>query len=287
MNTTHPDLTALTRAVCEFPGDDTPRLVLADKLDDIAGTVPCPMCKGSRTHPGTPSRKLKTIQCMTCSGTGTVSDGFAERAEFIRVQCELARTPTRESDYPLCSACDGDGLATGPPESRPCRKCDSTGKRDHKAYKHTRRLLARERELLTDDRRRQWAPVTCPVCGGSGGVNGVGCFLCDAYGFAPVEFRRGFVESVRCRMVDAIRVESVGPWFATKWALDVAETHPTIERWYITNLSQYDNGSLPEPIYQTLLGIDSEVGAPTEYAELVAMAVGRWVKSQLASKSKS
>lgn len=29
----------------------------------------------------------------------------------------------------ICSGCDGDGLATGPPESRPCRRCNGVGRR--------------------------------------------------------------------------------------------------------------------------------------------------------------
>jgi uncharacterized protein (TIGR02996 family) len=184
VTTTHPDLTALLRAVCEFPDDDTPRLVLADWLDE------------HDEH---------------------------ERAEFIRLQCELARTPTQEADYPRCLRRDGDGLATGPPESRPCRACDATGKRDHKAYKRARRLIGRERELLTDERRHEWAPLT---------------------------WARGFPVAVRCRMEDVLREQYEGhaaglaimpgdvlnarEWVLTPWAEGIARAHP-VTRWEIAD----------------------------------------------------
>lgn len=51
---------ALMRAVCEHPDDDTPRLVLADWLDE---------------------------------------NGEPERAKFIRAQCQLLRVPSRDPEW--------------------------------------------------------------------------------------------------------------------------------------------------------------------------------------------
>ena len=203
------DEQALLRTIIKNPNADTPRLVYADWLDDH--TEPPRTCAAPGCVRGT-VYKLGTAydstheKCPTCHGTGTVSDGRAELAEFIRVQCELARTPVLESDYPLCVACGGDGLATGPPESRPCRKCDSTGKQDHKRYKHARRLLNRERELLAAH-GREWARVPCEKCGGRPDRPEWRCTACQITGDAMMRrgpnngqaiprFARGFVERV-------------------------------------------------------------------------------------------
>lgn len=84
----------LLRAICEVPDDDTRRLGYADHLDEMAGEVEC-RCQGD------PKRNLRFDRkkerwvhgCDWCSGTGRVSDGRAERAEFVRVQVELAGIP--------------------------------------------------------------------------------------------------------------------------------------------------------------------------------------------------
>lgn len=79
---------AFIRKILAEPADDTPRLVYADWLDEHAGTVPCPICRGpgfNRGGLGGP------IGCTRCRGELAVSDGSRERAEFIRVQVELAR----------------------------------------------------------------------------------------------------------------------------------------------------------------------------------------------------
>ena len=57
------DHDALVRAVCEFPDDDTPRLIYADFLEE---------------------------------------NGDAERAAFIRAQIHLARTPAWEPFAVMC-----------------------------------------------------------------------------------------------------------------------------------------------------------------------------------------
>jgi hypothetical protein len=78
----------LLRAVLESPGDDTPRLAYADWLDDNAGVVPCPICTG----PGFP-RGPVPAGCTKCRGSLEIPDDRRERAEFIRIQCELAGRP--------------------------------------------------------------------------------------------------------------------------------------------------------------------------------------------------
>ena len=109
---THPDYLALLRAIHAAPDDDLPRIVLADWLDERAGATACPRCEGRTTidmpnradearykvvgykdtHPYLP---IAIAECPRCHGTGRVGDGLAERGEFIRLQCDLARDPLR------------------------------------------------------------------------------------------------------------------------------------------------------------------------------------------------
>lgn len=172
---THPDLAALLAAVCQFPHDDTPRLVLADWLDD---------------------------------------HGQPERAEFIRVQVELVRLEQNE---------------------------EATEKGDREAYIRLRGLIGRQAALLSDpDRHVGWSGIKCPVCEGNGDFGGaIGsthCADCNGTGRAPVEFRRGFVDRVTCRMRDVVRQsgEHFEDWSLTDWARGVLAAHP-VTRWEITD----------------------------------------------------
>jgi uncharacterized protein (TIGR02996 family) len=99
--TTDPDYAALLRAVLADPADDVPRLILADWLDE-------------HREP--------------------------ERAEFIRVQCELANHPGMNCGVMYCSRRDPGGL------------CDSCQRYD----------ALRQRELLTNFRAASWAGVNLP-----------------------------------------------------------------------------------------------------------------------------
>ena len=96
MTTLDPTLTALLAAIHASPDDDTPRLVLADRLDELdAGPeVVCPNCGGYGQTPKEKGKGGYTSQgvmyrCLACSGTGSVPDtSHRDRAEFVRVQCE-------------------------------------------------------------------------------------------------------------------------------------------------------------------------------------------------------
>jgi uncharacterized protein (TIGR02996 family) len=102
----------LLRAIRERPEEDTPRLAYADWLDENAGEKDCESCVGKCGHivprlathrtPANAMRrgdfladKSRTYsahweKCSACTGTGRVSSGNAARAEFVRVQVELA-----------------------------------------------------------------------------------------------------------------------------------------------------------------------------------------------------
>lgn len=130
--------TGLLRAICENPADDCLRLVYADWLDDC---------------------------------------GEAERAEFIRVQCELAKE----------CAC-----VCGPTRGgwRTCHSCV---------------LHRRERDLL-DKRDLHWLDEAfggIPWCGKSeSGDSRLMPFGPDGDSRIEVKFRRGFIDEVRCTMAD-------------------------------------------------------------------------------------
>src|SRR5207244_2243076 len=82
----------------------------ADWLDGIAGTVPCGNCEGCGfTHDGAGGNRGPCPDCGGqwepkedhtdrgwSPGSGRVPDSRAARAEFIRLQCELARMPAYE-----------------------------------------------------------------------------------------------------------------------------------------------------------------------------------------------
>src|SRR5262245_23642963 len=96
---------ALFRAILADPADDAPRLVYADWLDEHAtDSAVCPNCDGrGETRYCDAAGDMDDEPCGQCGGslaggykrgTGRVGgNGFAERAEFVRVQCELAHIP--------------------------------------------------------------------------------------------------------------------------------------------------------------------------------------------------
>lgn len=85
------------RSVLLNPEDDTPRKVLADYLEETAGSIECEECAGRgviRVSRGEPSQGSDEWSCHACKdspyGPGRVSDGKAERAEFIKTGIEIA-----------------------------------------------------------------------------------------------------------------------------------------------------------------------------------------------------
>lgn len=88
--------TALLKAVVANPADDLPRLMLCDELEANATTVreDCPNCRGQCVTGRVEGYgSMMENRCWKCHGSGGqwVADGRKERAEFIRVQCEMAR----------------------------------------------------------------------------------------------------------------------------------------------------------------------------------------------------
>jgi hypothetical protein len=69
--------------VLSNPPDDAPRLAYADWLEENPRDVPCPQFG---YEPG----EVHAL-CARCQGRGTIPANHGERAEFIRLQVELAR----------------------------------------------------------------------------------------------------------------------------------------------------------------------------------------------------
>jgi uncharacterized protein (TIGR02996 family) len=186
-------------AVIANPDDDTVRLAYADWLDEREGDVTCPLCLGlSRPTDGL---GLPKFRCKDCGGGGTVRDTSpALRAEFIRVQVELARTP--EPDILTIGTLEGYKSWEDKMLST-CRSC-----RDGGRVCVFHELDRRARDLLRGD-----------AATGEYFENWVKWFL-DALPHLPIDYRpltgygrptRGFVDSVTCpadwwlRHGDAVR----------------------------------------------------------------------------------
>lgn len=195
--------TAMLRAICANRDDDTPRLVFADWLDEQAGEMPCPRCSGYAADPenpfGGPGYRPERDpasgrheggwgNCKTCNaggGTpGRVSNGFGERAEFIRVQVELAKVLPADAEAELLTG----GVQ---------RHLESI---DH---------------LLRDPKRWKW------VCGQLGRLNELG-EAADWWGWMEYRRqgvqmipRRGLVSRVVCDSASWLRVADEVAWSPT------------------------------------------------------------------------
>jgi uncharacterized protein (TIGR02996 family) len=189
----------LLREILACPDEDAPRLAYADRLDELAGRVECGRCQ--RDEPGwrlgiggEPPR----VQCHVCQGTGSVSDGSAERAAFIRCQIELATMHcTRHLHSSPCRHL-GPGGAGGPFEL-----CES--------------LRRRERELLEPN----WIRWSADMGGAGYCLN-----IYDGKPLSPpnraVTFRRGFVRSITLTAADFLA--NAGAIFAAQPVREVTLT---------------------------------------------------------------
>jgi len=97
----------LLRAVAADPAADDPRLQYADWVQDQPD-APCPACKGAGRLDA--DHRPGTIECALCRGRGCRPGENAARAEFIRVQIEMARTEECPhawalKDDPACRYC--------------------------------------------------------------------------------------------------------------------------------------------------------------------------------------
>ena len=144
---------SLYAACLASPNEDTPRLALADWLDEQDEVeIVCPRCAGKGWYYDDDSG------CNPCAGTGTVLDrSNAARAELIRYQVTLARLPK-------CSTPSIGLVVEG--KAAPCYMCRPRHKRDCIPWCENcckrEDLMNRERELLAI--ARTWERLPCPEC---------------------------------------------------------------------------------------------------------------------------
>lgn len=185
------DESALLAAILAYPEDDTPRLVFADWLDENEVSVACERCGGGgllcdaggsghiREFAANDPKLEMYLRysddrdCPACDGSGFVSNGYAAKAAFIRIQCELAkhwRGVGRCTCRQLIDKYDCDNCLT---------------------WDRTEELRDRERELFAS------LPLELPD----------GFFRCVstvAYSYSRLRsdplavYERGFVDSVSC-----------------------------------------------------------------------------------------
>lgn len=115
------DESAMISAILAAPDDDSPRLIFADWLDEHGGDVVCPRCDGGGKvgvsflyRKGDPLKVEAKVPhgCTDCSGTGYVSNGNAERAEYIRVSIK---------EFNLHQRCNGSYTAADNAEANTLR----------------------------------------------------------------------------------------------------------------------------------------------------------------------
>jgi uncharacterized protein (TIGR02996 family) len=120
----HPDQQAILNAIFAAPDDDSPRLELSDWLEEHVGEVPCERCDMARASGYALNDFFPAGVCPGCHGTGTVSNGYAARAKFVRLQVHKERKPPAEC---VCRKHLGylpGRLSSVSPRNPHCRHCE-------------------------------------------------------------------------------------------------------------------------------------------------------------------
>lgn len=211
------DETALLAAIAANPNEDMPRLMYADWLDYEGNErVKCKSCASTGKHhhktvlgDETVILQKTSMDCSACQGAGTtdiIDTSRSDRAELIRVQCELSRNwemkgstfgtigggkklaqlRSRESTilaahpewFPKCPMCKGHGFIAYHSEGE-CPRCGKPGRVD------TGRVGMFSRGFLDSVKVLTIADVLerrCKSCGcdqSEAGQRGNGCPRCD------------------------------------------------------------------------------------------------------------
>lgn len=159
------DADALLAAVRDRPEDDTPRLVYADWLDDHAtASGQCGACDGHGLIDDVGRGSSEGTTCEACRGFGGwKGNGYRERAEFIRVQVELARTPATVPVSVTVPVAEADALsyrlAADGRSSRFTPGPGAVGSLEYRALNPGREPLARRATRLFDAHCDRWFPV--------------------------------------------------------------------------------------------------------------------------------
>jgi uncharacterized protein (TIGR02996 family) len=233
-------------------------------------------------------------------------NGEPDRAEFIRVQCELAGMPTYRHlriEYGLADGVSPECrlafalrsredllLAVNHEWSRcECRGCKGTGK----VYYADPRVTA----------GKLWSGDYCGVCHGTGDLlrshrryerdTPDGTETVSETVTRTVRFRRGFVDEVECRLTEVCReegAEHVGThhrvWTPTLWAKAVVACLP-VTRFRVTDATIHPSGGndtyyvgglgmFPQEFWSELEGLPTRSAA----SDALALVVARWVRGE-------
>lgn len=94
------DEAAFIAKFAESPDDDLPRLAFCDWLEERDGNEDCSHCDGTgKQRYADAAGDMDERPCPHCNGTRGKPNEYAKRAEFIRVQIELAIKPTKQLEY--------------------------------------------------------------------------------------------------------------------------------------------------------------------------------------------
>jgi uncharacterized protein (TIGR02996 family) len=163
----------LLEAIRRNPDDDTPRLMWADYLDELdVTTVICSKCDGKgEVRYCDAAGDMDDEPCKSCGGNlqggynrgkGFIFDtSVCNRAELIRVQCELSRVgPCPATIYrPIEHIAErGNKRYVAPPPTQPKKPC---------GWCPVCKLHAREKELLGVNVNRWREGAVCRGCKGS------------------------------------------------------------------------------------------------------------------------
>lgn len=142
---------ALYRAVIENPREDTPRLALADWLDEQPPRwVKCTECGGSGEFQtgGTPSPSWR--ECDKCDPDGEVIDDEPYiRAEFIRLQIKLANWQPYVPPLEIQEIANSDRLYAPMAKAQ----IEEEAKKRHDEHE----IAQRRAEAILDRYREKWA----------------------------------------------------------------------------------------------------------------------------------
>jgi uncharacterized protein (TIGR02996 family) len=244
------DERALLGGILSDPGADLPRLVYADWLEERGGTAECDGCGGTGRSWSFPEPQTR---CVPCSGTGRVPDGRPARAEFVRLQCELADAPRAQYGR----------LDPWAPHRR--REAELIGLHGHEWAGPAQPLHGQFRRGFVEEVRAPLAALfggECPECTHLSAntrsrlrMEGLDCSLCSGTGrtpgAAPALFAAHPVTSVVVTDREPTGYRGHLMWCRSNYGVGVAA-------WF-----------LPEPLFDALSG--GQLDPPSEASESAAM----------------
>lgn len=192
------DEAALKAAIWDSPADDLPRVVYADYLDEHATVTQ--QCGCYLDQPGWAFVGSRLRRCPDCRGEARIQgNGFAARAELIRVQCELARWKGKDHDHcPVCGKHWRWRVGVGYSEWIDCEN-------DHRWCSMTHiDLRKRESALLATNAERWAVPILHAIWPGTSHTQAGAEFTSAPGGRVngSIRFARGFLDRVNLTLAD-------------------------------------------------------------------------------------